>query len=466
MADAKDFRLLLVAIDDEPDFLDLITDALGSIDGLEIATATDALRGLQLVQQRRPQIVLTDLSMPQMSGMEMLERIVAFDPSIDVILITGHYTSDSAVEAIQKGACDYLTKPVPVARLQERIGKLVEQARARHRVVQLDDQLAGACRFFEGLVGRSPLMLELFAKVERVAPHFRTVLVTGPTGSGKELLARALHQKSPVADGPFISCNCSAVVETLFESELFGYMKGAFTGAAANKPGLFEAANQGTLFLDEIGEMPLAMQAKLLRVLQNHEVRRVGATSSIHVDVHVIAATNRDLRAQVAEREFREDLYYRLAMVELSVPSLRDRMEDLPLLQRAVLEKYVREYRKPVRGITRRAQALLARHRWPGNVRELENVIGNACMMAQSDLIDVGDLPAYLRTPQASADDPVLITLDEMTRRHAHRVLDALRGNKLRAAEVLGISRATLYRILQEEAAHEPAAAGLTTVSS
>ncbi len=456
MSDPKDFHLLLVAIDDEPEFLELVTDALGSLAGLEILTATDALRGLQLVQQRRPQIVLTDLYMPQMNGMEMLERIVAFDPAIDVILITGHYSSDSAVEAIQKGACDYLTKPLPVPRLQERIGKLVEQARARHRVVQLDDQLAGACRFFEGLVGRSPLMLELFAKVERVAPHYRTVLVTGPTGCGKELLARALHQRSPVANGPFISCNCSAVVETLFESELFGYMKGAFTGAAANKPGLFEAANQGTLFLDEIGELPLAMQAKLLRVLQNHEVRRVGATSSIHVDVHVIAATNRDLRAQVAEREFREDLYYRLAMVELSVPPLRDRMEDLPLLQRAVLEKYAREYNKPVRGITRRAQALLARHRWPGNVRELENVIGNACMMAQSDMIDVGDLPAYVRAPQASPEESVLVTLDEMTHRHAHRVLDALRGNKLRAAEVLGISRATLYRILQEEEEHEP----------
>ena len=247
------------------------------------------------------------------------------------------------------------------------------------------------------MIGRSPLMWDLFARIRRVAPHYRSALITGPTGTGKDLVAKALHNLSPASSGRFVTCNCSAVVETLFESELFGYVKGAFTGAAADKMGLMEFAHGGTLFLDEIGDMPLSTQAKLLRALQNQEVTRVGSVTPRKVDVRVIAATNRDVQDLIAQKQFREDLYYRLAMVELRTPALADRREDLPLLEKFLLDRFAAQFNKDIRGLTRRAQIVLARHSWPGNIRELENVLGNACMMAIGDMIDVEDLPASLR---------------------------------------------------------------------
>ncbi len=403
-----------------------------------------------MVLRKRPQIVLLDLVMPNVNGMELLERIVEADPGIDVILMTAHYSTESAVEAIQKGACDYLNKPFTVEQLRERVGRLVADARQRGRSLQLERELLEAYRF-EGIVGRSPLMLDVFSRIGRVSPHFRTVLVTGSTGTGKELVARALHQRSPASSGPLVVCNCSAVVETLFESELFGHVKGAFTGATQDKMGLFEAAHTGSLFLDEIGDMPLATQAKLLRVLQNQEVQRVGSLGTRKVDVRVIAATNRNLSSMVAAKEFREDLYYRLAMVEIKVPSLADRKEDLPLLVRHFVDRFAAEYKKPIRGLTRRAQTLLSRYSWPGNVRELENVIGNACMMVQGEVLDVQALPEQFRQQAvALEDDGALLPLEEVERRHVRQVLAHLGGNKVRAAEVLGISRATLYRILAE----------------
>jgi transcriptional regulator with PAS, ATPase and Fis domain len=285
------------------------------------------------------------------------------------------------------------------------------------------------------------------------------VLITGPTGAGKELVARALHRRSPSSANTLAVCNCSAIVETLFESELFGHVRGAFTGATQDKVGFFEYANGGTLLLDEIGEMPLVTQAKLLRVLQSNEIQRVGSPAARRVDVRVVAATNRDLRAMVAARQFREDLYYRLSMVEIQLPSLAERKEDLPLLERFFLERFAAQYKKPVRGLTRRAQALLARYHWPGNIREMENVLGNACMMAEGDAIDVHDLPERLRSAPGPGPDEMdstdkdMSSLEAVQRRHTLRVLDAVKGNKTRAAEILGISRATLYRLLQEGAA-------------
>jgi transcriptional regulator with PAS, ATPase and Fis domain len=286
------------------------------------------------------------------------------------------------------------------------------------------------------------------AKLRRVAPHFRTVLLSGQTGTGKELAARALHRFSPGASKPFAVCNCSAIVDTLFESELFGYVRGAFTGATQDKIGLFEFANGGTVFLDEIGELPLGAQAKLLRVLQNQEVQRVGSPATRKIDVRVVAATNRDLRAMVAEKRFRDDLYYRLAMVEITLPRLADRKEDLPLLQRHFLERFAAQYSKEISGITRRGQALLARYHWPGNVRELENVIGSACMLAHGPVIDINDFPEHIRTGTAPDPDDDLVSLEAVEHRHVLRVLAAVDGNKNRAAEILGISRATLYNIL------------------
>ena len=440
----------LLAVDDEVEFLELVTDALAQ-EGLEILTTTDAQEGLQIVVRKHPQIVLLDLRMPKMGGMEALEQILEINPTTDVIMITSDYSTESAVEAIQKGASDYLNKPVSIEALRQKVGKLVAEVRLRQRASQLVGELVDTIQF-EGMVSQSPLMQEVFERIRRIAPHFRTVLVTGATGTGKELVARALHRLSPAADGPFAVCNCSALAETLLESELFGYVKGAFTGALQDKVGLFEYAHGGTVFLDEIGEMPLIMQAKLLRVLQNQEIQRVGSPAIRKVDVRVIAATHRDLSQMLAEKQFREDLYYRLSMVQVKLPRLAERKEDLPLLERYFLEHFAREYRKPISGLTRRAQVCLSRHAWPGNIRELENAVGHACMMAEGNEIDLSDLPESLH-PQAVhtvSDDDDLTSLDEVQRRHVCHVLERVNGNKGKAAEVLGISRTTLYRLLAE----------------
>jgi DNA-binding NtrC family response regulator len=394
-------------------------------------------------------MVLLDLVMPKIGGMEVLERIVAVDPGVDVILITAHYSAESAVEAIQKGASDYLTKPLDLEKLRSRIKNLLADAETRQKTLRLDQELINAYQF-EGMVGRSPLMLDVFARIRRIAPHFRTVLVTGATGTGKELVARALHRLSPASRGPFVVCNCSALVENLVESELFGYVRGAFTGATQDKIGLFEHADSGSIFLDEIGELSPAAQAKLLRVIQNRQVQRVGSLTPRNIDVRVIAATHRNLATMVQEGRFREDLYYRLAVIEIGLPVLQDRREDLPLLERYFIEKFSAEYNKPIAGLVRRAQTRLATYPWPGNVRELENVIGNACMMADGNLIDVNDLPERLRRPlnQGVAGNEGFLSLEEVQRRHVLRVLESVGGNKARAAEVLGIGRATIYQLL------------------
>jgi len=457
MIPAERRRLALVVIDDDPQSLALAGAALKRYD-IEILTAEDPVAGLELVRQRHPQIVLVDLRMPGMSGMEVLERIVAADPAIDVILITAHYSTESAVEAIQKGACDYLNKPLSPDRLRERVERLLAEAERRKKASRLDAELLDAYRF-EGIIGRSPPMLEAFARVSRVAPHFRTALVMGATGSGKELVARALHRLSPVAAGPFTVCNCAAIPESLVESELFGHTRGSFTGATQDQAGVFEHAHGGVLFLDEIGELPLAAQAKLLRAVQNQEIQRVGSPAVRKVNVRIVAATNRDLRALAAENRFRQDLFFRLSMVEIKLPALAERKEDLPLLLRHFVDRYSGLYGKSIEGLTRRAEALLARYSWPGNVRELENAIGYACMMAESGRIDVADLPDnFQRESPADAAGLELVSVDEIQRIHARRVVDYYGGDKQRAAEVLGVSRATLYRLLGPRA--ETASAG------
>ena len=450
MATENEAPVILVAIDRDPNSLKFITAVL-ACEQLQILTATDLEDGLNLIKRRHPQIVLLDLIMPKINGMEVLERIVAYDPGTDVILLTGHYSTESAVEAIQKGACDYLTKPISVDKLRERVSKLVAEARHRQRTFRLDHELLETFQF-EGIVGRSPLMLDVFAKIRRVAPHFRICLVTGLTGTGKELVARALHRLSPAASGPFVVCHCAAIVETLFESELFGYTKGAFTGATQDKIGVFEFAHGGTLLLDEIGDTPLVTQSKLLRVLQDQEVQRVGSPARRKVDVRVIAATNRNLETLVDEKLFRDDLYFRLSMVEIKLPPLSERKEDLHLLERYFIEQFSERYHKQIKGLTRRAQALLSRHSWPGNIRDLENALGHACMMAEGNILDVRDFPDRLRapTPKGIGEEDESLSLEALQRRHALRVLERLGGNKARAAEVLGVSRTTLYRLLAE----------------
>lgn len=441
----------LAIIDDNLGSLELLSTALRGPE-LKIRTFSDPEEGLDFILQDHPQIVLTDLVMPKLSGMELLERVMEADPAIDVLLMTAHYSTQSAVEAIKKGASDYLEKPVSLALLRDRVGILVEKHRRRNWASHLEASLAVQA----GMVGNSPQMWELFSQVQRIAPHYRSALVTGATGTGKELVAKALHRFSPVATGQLVPLNCSAVVETLFESELFGHVKGSFTGATQDKIGLFEYANNGTLFLDEIGDMPLNTQAKLLRALQNQEVQRLGSLTPRKVNVRVIAATHRDLRAAVAEHQFREDLFYRLTMIELAIPSLVEREGDLLLLIRHFIQKYARQYHKDIRGLTSRAQLVLLRHAWPGNVRELENVFGHACIMVMGSTIDVPDLPAYLSKSgvdvapvlKTSANPGEMIPLEEQEKRLLSEALRKASGNQSEAARMLRISRDTLrYRM-------------------
>ncbi len=443
----------IVIIDDNAGSLELLSTALAR-EGVSIFTAEDPDEGLELVFREHPHIVLTDLVMPGMSGLEVLERVVEFDPVIDVVLMTAHYTSESAVEAIRKGASDYMNKPVSISALRERIAKLVEEARRRQRATDLEQKILADARF-EGMIGNSPAVCEMFSRIRRVAPHYRSVLITGETGTGKELAARALHNLSPVSRGHFVVLNCSAVVETLFESELFGHVRGSFTGANQDKMGLFEYADKGTIFLDEIGDMPLGTQAKLLRTLQNQEVLRVGSLTPRKVDARVIAATHKDLKAAIVDKQFREDLYYRLSMVEIHTPALAERKEDLPLLIRFFVDKFSRQFQRDIRGLTQRAMIVMSRHLWPGNIRELENVVGHGCMMTAGSMIDVQDLPDYLRSPQRQAEPQHLFqdgaahglegeTFEAHEKQLIEDALTRANGNQSQAARSLRIGRDAL----------------------
>ena len=449
----------LVIVDDNRGSLELLATALEQ-PGLEIWTANDPEEGLDLIFQKHPHIVLTDLVMPKMSGLQLLERIVNFDPAIEVLLMTAHYSTESAVEAIRKGASDYLNKPISLPAIRERFRSMIESVRRRQRVFELQEELRSSAQF-ERIIGNSPAMWELFSRIRRVAPHFRTALITGPTGSGKELVSQALHRLSPASSGNLVVVNCSAVVETLFESELFGHVKGSFTGATHDKAGLVEHASNGILFLDEIGDMPLGTQGKLLRTIQNQEVQRVGSLQARKVSFRVIAATHRDLRAMIREGRFREDLYYRLSMVEMRVPSLAERKEDLPLLVRHFIEKFSKQFDKPIRGMTQRASAAISRYNWPGNVRELENAIGHACMMVLSDTIDIADLPESIRSPEHFQSGPppptpfdVIVStpegespasmLENIERRLIADALIKASGNQSEAARLLRIGRDAL----------------------
>ena len=444
-------NLRVCVLGDDAGHLETIVETLAEM-GFPAAGTTDPNQALEVVRARRCSVVLADVKMPAMDGLAFLEQAQALDPGIEVVLMTGCYSLDSAIDAIKRGAYDYVTKPVDRARLAKTLDEMAEHCGRRERIRELEDTLVAQLEV-HGMVGKSPAIMEMFELARKVAKHYTNALITGPTGSGKELVARAVHQMSPVAGQRFAICNCSAMVDTLLESQLFGHVRGAFTGATETRPGLFEYASGGTVFLDEVGEMSAAMQAKLLRVIQNREIQRVGSPEVRRVDVRLIAATNRDLRAEVLTGRFREDLCYRLSMIEIRVPPLSDRVEDVRLLAQYFLKKFNKAYNRNLEGFTRRAQGLLLQHRWPGNVRELENSISCACITATSNLIGVDDLPEVLRLPARgrpeSNDGWKPLPISEVRQQHIDRVLEMCGGNRLRAAQILGIGRTSLYRYLK-----------------
>jgi len=443
---------MICILDDDASMSEMMQATLQQL-GYDAVGTSDPQEVLDHIRAGRCRVVISDLKMPGMDGQTFLEQALEIDPGVHVILMTGYYSIDSAVEAIKRGAYDYLSKPLDRARLKKTLDEISDTYNQRRRIRDLESQMLDDLNF-HGIIGKSLAMFEVFDLARKVAKHYTNVLVTGQTGTGKELVAHAIHQMSPVAQQRFAVCNCSALVDTLLESQLFGHVRGAFTGATDTRPGIFEYANGGTVFLDEVGETSLAMQAKLLRVIQNREIQRVGSPEVRKVDVRLVAATNRDLRAEVIAGRFREDLFYRLSTIQIRVPSLAERLEDIPLLVQFFLKKYNEAYHKQIHGLTRRAQTALLQHAWPGNVRELENVISGACIRAVSEFIDLDDLPEQLKSPAmrapGSAAEPWHpVSLDEVRRVHIERVLETCDGNRVRASQLLGIGRTSLYRHLK-----------------
>jgi DNA-binding NtrC family response regulator len=457
-------RPLLLVVDDEPPVLKIV-ERLAAKAGFEVAACGSGAEAMRMLARRPADLAMVDLRMPDVNGLDLLRQIRATHPGCEVILMTAYAAVDSAVEAIKLGAREYLTKPFDFERLRQVLVDIRHELERRAEVVALESQVARQLEFC-GMLGRSPAMQEVFSLIQRLAPHAKVVLLTGETGTGKELAARAFHQAGTRRGRAFVTINCSAVVDTLFESELFGHVRGAFTGAMEAKAGVFETANGGTLFLDEVGELPMSVQAKLLRALEHGEVQRVGALQPKHVDVAVVAATNRDLRAEVAAGRFRGDLFYRLNVVEVSLPPLRDRREDIPYLTAAFMRDAAARMRKPINGLTPGAERLLLTARWDGNVRELKNVVERACMLADGTLITERELtgafgpgeitpgagsppaPAAARSERA-AQGAAPASLEGIERDHILEVLRQVNGNRMAAAKLLGISRRALYRRLE-----------------
>jgi DNA-binding NtrC family response regulator len=443
----------VLVVDDEPEMCSLLSDILKD-EGCAVDVAYSGEQALAKMQEQDFAVVISDLNMKGMPGLTLLKEIKRLHPETNVIIMTAFGSIESAIEAMKQGAYDYVMKPVKSAEITLTTQKAVREASLRRELLWLRRAVEKEYSFNQ-ILGKSRPMQAVFELIRRITPSPSSVLITGASGTGKELVARAIHYNSPRAQGPFIPVNCAAIPENLLESEMFGHMRGAFTDAKTDRRGLFEEAQGGTLFLDEISELPLSLQAKLLRVLQEREIRRVGGTKSIPVDVRVIAATNLDLAGEVKAKQFREDLYYRLNVIEVHMPALRERTEDIPLLALHFVKKYAEPMKKPVTGLTEGALALLMDYAWPGNVRELENVIERGVTLTRGEKIGSEDLPQAVR---GDSGDRHMIeegaektrTLAEVERTYILRVMEKTAGNKYQAAQILGIDRKTLYRKLDE----------------
>jgi two-component system response regulator HydG len=445
----------ILVVDDDPGHLTALKTIIKSW-GYRVDGVDDGAAAVERVRETPYDLVLMDVRMAHMSGLEALKRIRGYNPAIPVLIMTAYSSVATAVEALKAGAYDYLTKPLDYEVLKLGIERARDHSGLKSENQALKAELRAAFDL-QNIVGKSPAMVELIDMVAQVAPSEATVLITGESGTGKELIARALHVNSGRRDKPFVVVNCAALTETLLESELFGHERGAFTGADRRREGRFMQAHQGTVFLDEIGEMSPSMQARLLRVIQEREIQRVGGTEVLEVDVRILAATHRDLAAEVAAGRFREDLFYRLNVVALKVPPLRARRDDIPLLAAHFLARYAARNRKAVRGFAPRAMDLLLRHGWPGNVRELENAVERAVILLAGDYVSAKELPLSITAAPGAApagDPPAAVpdggrTLQDIERDAILATLQLTEGNKSKAAEKLGITRKTLYKKLK-----------------
>jgi DNA-binding NtrC family response regulator len=438
----------ILVVDDDEVTCNLLEEVL-SKEGYAVDQALNGREAIEKGERTPYDVVLTDIKMIGVDGMEVLRAYRQKSPETIIIMMTAFGSIETAIQAIKAGAYDYVSKPFKLEEIKLTIQRALEQNRLLQENLLYRQELITKYKF-ENIVGRSPQMLQVYKTIARVAESRSTVLLVGESGTGKELVARAIHFNSLRAAKPFVAVDCGSLAETLLESELFGHVRGAFTGAITSKKGLFEEADGGTCFLDEVGDISLTMQAKLLRVLQEHEIKRVGGTETIKIDVRIIAATNKNLEEIVAEKKFREDLFYRLNVVSLHLPPLRDRGEDIPLLAEHFLRKYAAENKKPVSRISQEALDHLLLYQWPGNVRELENIIERAVTLSHSSLILPEDLPRRVRVEPVETLTrflPSHIPLSELEKLYIQKVLEETGGNKKKAAAVLGIDRRTLYRM-------------------
>ena len=444
--------LRVLVVDDDEAHAETLADSL-EIDGCVTRVAGSGREGVEAMEEEAFDAILTDLVMADLSGLEVLKAARRLQPDAGVLMVTGHASVETAVDAMRFGAGDYLTKPVRLAELRTRLARVVESIQLKRPNIALRAQLDK--RFgFEGIIGRSPALVRVFEVLRQVAATHATVLVLGPSGTGKELVAHALHNNSPRRDERFVALNCAAMNESLIESELFGHVKGAFTGALTAKEGLFAAADGGTLFLDEIGDMPLGLQAKLLRVIETREVVPVGGNQPRKVDIRLVAATNQNLEEMVAAGTFREDLLFRLKVVSIELPALKDRPGDVPLLVDHFIHQFAEEHGRPIEGIDAEARTALMRHAWPGNVRELRNTIENMVLLSRENVLSLDDVPESIRATQtATTTGPAALagrSLEEVERDLIQANLEFVDGNRAKAAKILGIGERTLYRKIKE----------------